>query len=144
MMVEQMTKEDDFDILAEPTVCLDFDGLLAKHTQWKGAEYLGPPNEEGAKLARMLHDDGVRLWVLTCRNNREMNKITGIDTLAMESQIVMWLVDNELSFCELWTGHGKPFAHAYVDDRGVYFPRNVGPAEIAYKAIKRLLPGGGI
>ncbi len=144
MMVEQMTKDDDLDVEMEPTVALDFDGVLAHYTHWKGEKVLGKPNEEGEKLARMLHADRVKLWVHTCRNSRELNKITGIDTLAMESRIQMWLVDYELSFIELWTGHGKPPAHAYVDDRGVYFPRNVGPAEVAYKAIKRLLPGGGM
>lgn len=117
-------------------ICLDFDGVLANYTEWKGEEVLGDANPEGVQLANMLYNNGFHVIVSTCRNNGQWK---GIDYRIVNRRIVSWLVKNGLSFCELWFEKGKPFALAYVDDRGVNFPANVGPAVEVFNAIMKLI-----
>jgi len=116
-------------------VAIDFDGVLAHYTTWKGEWRLGVPNEQGILLVNMLHEAGVDLITYTCRNNPEMNKQSGVDTSKVNEMLQQWLIENGIAFCELYTGCGKPWAHAYVDDRSVYFPTNVGPAETVFKEV---------
>ena len=133
-----INSKTDLDKLYQKTVCIDLDGTLAEYHGWKGWEHIGKPITEAVELVRMLHDDGVRIIVFTCRMNKTMNKISGIDTVKMEDQILMWLIDQELSFCEVSSDEGKPFAHAYVDDRAVPFPLN-GVGEMASEYLHELV-----
>ena len=68
-----------------------------------------------------------------------MNKANNQITSEINSQITNWLVNNGLSFCELYTEPGKPWAHAYVDDRGVHFPANVGPAKEVFDKVMNFI-----
>jgi len=93
--------------LHQKTVCIDLDGTLAEYHGWKGWEHIGKPVTKAVELVKMLHDEETRIIVFTCRMNKTMNKISGIDTVKMEGQILMWLIDHELSFCEVSSDEGN-------------------------------------
>lgn len=118
-----------------PPVCIDFDGVLSFYDEWKGGMHLGEPNPEGVKLAHMFHNVGIKVLVFTCRMNHAWEEEYDYDEV--ERCINQWLEDHNLSFCELYTGTGKPFAFAYIDDRGVQFKANIGPAiDVFIEAMK--------
>ena len=121
------------------TVCLDVDGVLAFYEQFDGPQF-GPPNEEGLKLARMLKADGITIIIQTCRTHPLWGPV-GFQDIYMK--LVEWLALWEVPY-DFIDVSGKAIAHAYVDDRAVYFPRNKGPAEEVLKKIQRrmhALPG---
>ena len=113
------------------TVCLDFDGVLAQYSVWNGL--IGASIPEGAKLARMLKREGFKVVVQSCRTNRDLDK----QRLNYDS-IILWLRDHDIPFDELVVS-GKALADVYVDDRGVNFPSNEGPAEMVFREILRVL-----
>lgn len=123
----------------QKVACVDFDGVLAYYDKWRGEEHIGEPLVEGIKLVRMLNECGVKVLIHTCRNSEDMNKKTGVSTEAMNARIISWLVDQEISFCELYTGCGKPFADVYIDDRAVYFEANQAMAYNVFCRASRIL-----
>ncbi len=125
----------------QPTVALDFDGVLANYQGWVDGLHIGDPNPEAVKLAHMLRDADIKVLVFTCRTNKAFEDEYDYDKVAQN--IRDWLKRHGLGFVELHTGYGKPFATAYVDDRAVYFPKNEGNAEEVFMAIEALLDVDG-
>jgi len=120
-------------------VCLDFDGVLAYYTEWKGEDHIGEPIEEGIKLARKLYDAGCYIIISTCRTNKTMNSKTGVDTKQMIERIIVWLAEHMVPYHELAIDLGKPWAHAYVDDRAVHFKPNKGTADEVFLEVLRVV-----
>lgn len=120
----------------DKTVCLDLDGVLAYYDKWRGNDHIGYPNPEGVKLANLLKVIGVKIIVDTCRLNHQW---PDCDYIKVEYDIRVWLEKFKIPYDELWTCGGKPFAHAYVDDRGVHFPSNKGNADDAFHDILEIL-----
>jgi len=120
------------------TVCLDFDGVLAYYTKWKGMEHIGEPNSEGVKLARMLYDAGIQIVIQTCRLNGQWPEQ---DYDKQRHMLVKWLEENNVPFHMLATQKsGKPFANCYVDDLGVHFPPNCNDcADAIYSQVLEML-----
>ena len=114
--------DDDHEII----VAIDLDGTLAHYDGWKGPENIGNPVTDAVTICRLLHNAGVKVIVHTCRTNKTMNEISGINTGKMIRDIGAWLHEWDLGFIHVNEDEGKPFAHAYLDDRGVYFKRNGG------------------
>lgn len=109
-------------------VCLDFDGILAHYTKWDGT--IGSPIAEGKKLVQMLRDAGYKIVVQSCRTNPIYR-----NTEKAKQEMESWLRDNDIPFDEVFTD-GKAFAYVYVDDRGVTFPSNRGPASTVFRDIE--------
>jgi len=121
--------------MTEPiTVCLDFDGVLAYYIEWDGT--IGRVNPEGKKLAQMIRDAGYKIVIQSCRTNPVFKSVEK-NRNGMEK----WLIENGIPFDEIEVG-GKAFAHVYVDDRGVNFPLNMGPADSIFKQIQEILVCG--
>ena len=120
------------------TVCLDFDGVLAYYTEWKGEDVIGEPVLGGFRLAELLHDAGIDLVVHTCRLNGDF---PDVDYDTQYRKIREWLDTHGLTYVRLaGIGEGKPFAHCYVDDRGVHFPPNcIHCAEAVYSTVMGML-----
>jgi hypothetical protein len=117
-------------------VCVDLDGVLAYYEEWRGEDYIGPPNEEGVKLIRLLKDAKIKIIVDTCRMN---HRWPDCDYVKQEELIRRWLAICKIPYDELWTSGGKPFANAYIDDRSVNFQKNIGPADEVFKEVLKII-----
>jgi len=118
----------------EKTICLDFDGVLAYYTEWDGT--IGNPNPEGIKLAMLLHDNGYKIIIQSCRTHSTWGKTTeNLD------EMKKWLEKNSVPYDEIESGN-KAFAHIYVDDRAINFPANKGPASQIFEQISEFLTKG--
>jgi len=89
------------------TVCFDIDGTLCTNTEGDYAS--AEPILENIRVLNELFDQGNRIVLFTARGTT-----TGINWRALtERQMNSWGVRyHELLF-------GKPFAHVYIDDKGL-------------------------
>lgn len=87
--------------------CFDLDGTLCTNT--KGAYEAAVPFFDRIQKVNELFENGSRIFIFTARGT-----VTGIDWRALtEVQLKKWGVKyHELQL-------GKPFAHIYIDDRGI-------------------------
>lgn len=89
------------------TYCFDLDGTLCTNTE--GDYDLAEPFPERIRRVNQLFEEGNQIRIFTARGT-----VTGIDWRQLtEKQLDQWGVKYHI--LEL----GKPFAHIYVDDRGV-------------------------
>lgn len=90
----------------QPTVCVDFDGVLAQYDGWHDdPTWIGDPIPGGAAFTRMLMDKGYRVVVLTARE--------------LLTPVEEWLYSHGFPAMEV-TNRKVP-AQAYIDDRSVRF-----------------------
>jgi len=120
-------------------VAIDLDGTLAHYDHWRGPEHIGAPVTEAMTICHLLHKAGIKVVVYTCRTNRTMNEISGVNTARMIRDIEAWLHEWDLGFIHVSEDEGKPFAHAYIDDRAVYFKRNGGDLLETISNLERML-----
>jgi len=111
------------------TVCLDFDGVLAHYTEWNGT--IGALVPEGKRLAEMLRDAEYKIVIQSCRNHPQFKAVE-----ENKQEMEKWLIEQDIPFDEIET-EGKAFADVYVDDRGVNFPSNMGPAITVFDEIQK-------
>lgn len=89
------------------TFCFDFDGTLCTNTE--GEYESAEPFYDRIALVNKLFEDGNKIIIFTARGT-----VTGIDWRPLTlRQIEDW----GIHFTELILG--KPFAHQYIDDRGI-------------------------
>jgi len=106
-------------------VCVDLDGTLAHYDEWKGIENIGEPIEGAREFMDALRSEGFHIILYTCR----MRGRRGNEMIDVSKIIVEWLRKHAINVDDIWGNEGKPFAHAYVDDRGVSCsPQNSPPA----------------
>jgi hypothetical protein len=103
----------------QKTVCFDFDGVLASYDGWKGGA-IGEPIPEGEVLASACRAMGYKIVISTCRTHPQHGPYEG-QLQAME----VWLDENKIPYDEIDVD-GKPFAHVYIDDRGMFFDQSMG------------------
>ena len=87
--------------------CFDLDGTLCTNTD--GAYETAQPFFDRINKVNLLYNTGNHILIFTARGT-----VTGIDwTKLTQDQLSKWGVKyHELKL-------GKPFAHIYVDDRGL-------------------------
>jgi hydroxymethylpyrimidine pyrophosphatase-like HAD family hydrolase len=94
------------------TIAVDFDGVLAEYSGWKGVEVLGAPRMDVIKVLRVLRQEGWKIVVHTTRS---------------EQDIISYLSLHEIPYDEInRNSHypsvsGKPVATVYWDDRAVRY-----------------------
>lgn len=98
-----------------PRICVDLDGVLASYSGWKGLEHFGAPIAGAVDFTREL-SGWAEVVIFTSRCQRNDNKYSIAERKKLVAQ---WLDENGFSYDEIYTGQGKPFATAYIDDRGV-------------------------
>lgn len=86
------------------TIALDFDGVLANYTGWKGPNHTGAPTEGALRFVYEMERRGHDVVVHTCRE---------------PAVVSAWLA--EYGFPDLPIYAHKPIAILYVDDRGHRF-----------------------
>ena len=89
------------------TYCFDLDGTLCTNTE--GAYADAEPFLDRIQKVNELFESGNHIYIFTARGT-----VTGIDWRSLtEEQLKKWGVKHhELQL-------GKPFAHVYIDDRGM-------------------------
>lgn len=97
-----------------PSVCVDLDGVLASYDGWKGLEHFGDPIEGAVEFTKELSRSH-RVVIFTARCHVD----DGGDVDHARKLVTGWLDRHGFAYDEIYTGQGKPFANAYIDDRAV-------------------------
>lgn len=118
-------------------VIVDFDGTLADYKAgWQGADQTGAPIVDVAGISaptfiRMLQERGFDVAVHSCRGD---TATIGRWLLrhGLEVRVIDDVGEHNATMGYAESGHCKPVAHAYVDDRAVRFDGD-------YRAVLRVL-----
>ena len=128
------TRRARFTPTARPRVCLDLDGVLARHIPWQGPDVIGDPIDGAVEFSRQLAEQH-EIVILTSRFARATRK-PGLREI--ESALREWLDRHGFAYDSIHTGLSKPPAVAYLDDRALPCrPENDGPKAFA-DALARL------
>lgn len=106
--------------MARDRAAVDFDGVLAAHGGWKGADHFGEVISEGRDLCRLLRDMNFEIIILTSRMCEEYTP-TRSKRERIREGLEQWLKANDVPFDFVWHGIGKPSATAYFDDHAISF-----------------------
>jgi adenylylsulfate kinase len=99
----------------QPTIAVDFDGVIAEYDGWKGEQVLGPPRNDVVNALRVLRQEGWKVVIHTTRS---------------ELHIVDYLARHEIPYDEInrnsdYPNAGiKPVATVYWDDRALRYSGN--------------------
>jgi adenylylsulfate kinase len=99
----------------QPTIAVDFDGVLAEYDGWKGPAVLGPPRSDVVEVLRILREEGWKIVVYTTR---------------AEEHIRGYLHQHQIPYDEInknsaYRNSGsKPVATVYWDDRALRYTGN--------------------
>ena len=137
-MMTHKTPMTNLDTDVQKTVAVDLDGCLAFYDKWRGPDHIGPPITSMVLVCHWLHGRGYHIVINTCRLNKTNNKEYCVDTEKSLSTIRKWLNDHDMPFIAISLDDGKPFAHVYVDDRGVHFNDNLS-SETVFNRILAIL-----
>ncbi|MDF1812731.1 MAG: hypothetical protein P1V20_10975 [Verrucomicrobiales bacterium] len=96
------------------SICIDLDGVLATYDGWKGIEHFGEPVAGAVEFTKKMAKK-YRVIIFTSRTHEE----EGRDIGKARSLVGAWLDRHGFAYDEIYTGVGKPFASAYIDDRAV-------------------------
>ena len=99
----------------QPTIAVDFDGVIAEYDGWQGEDILGQPRMDVVQVLQLLQHDGWKIVIHTTRS---------------EKQIADYLVSNKIPHDEInrnssYQNEGnKPVATIYWDDRALRYSGN--------------------
>ena len=96
------------------SICIDLDGVLAQYDGWKGLAHFGDPVPGAVAFTRKMVRT-YRVIIFSSRTHEEPNR----DLKEAVKLVGAWLDRHGFAYDEIYTGKGKPFASAYLDDRGV-------------------------
>jgi len=113
------------------TVCVDLDGVLATYDGWKGIDHIGEPRPGAAGFMANLRQRYI-VVVFTTRCKLDMGgRGDGETPDTLAARVRAWLERHAIEFDDVYTGQGKPFYAALVDDRAVGIPSNPGVFDFA-------------
>ena len=104
--------ESSHDVQRQPTIAVDFDGVLAEYDGWKGADVLGQPRRDVVEVLRILRSEGWKIVVHTTRS---------------EQHIISYLHLHQVPYDEInknssyRNAGSKPVATVYWDDRALCY-----------------------
>ncbi len=111
----------------KPVIYIDLDATLAYDTK---EGHIGPPIKGAVEFMQEL-SSFADVVVYTCRCSEDLKKGASIQGYRT---VMQWLEANGIPYADIYTGHGKPVANAYVDDRNVVLrPQEAQESEVAYK-----------
>lgn len=113
----------------QPTVALDFDGVLAVYDGYKGANVMGEPVEGIAKFLEQLRAQGFNLIVHSTRPGWRL--LFWAETHQLDGYFCGYNMNP--GFPHDYQRSGKPIAHAYVDDRAVPHTGDLGATLLGVK-----------
>ncbi len=107
-------KDRKFKRTGRAKVCIDLDGVLALRVKSGKRTDIGPPIDGAVEFTREIHGYA-DITILTSR----MAGLDGQAAEVMKTKIEDWLSRHRIEFDQVYSGAGKPPAHAYIDDKGV-------------------------
>jgi hypothetical protein len=96
--------------MRQPTICLDFDGVLHGYSQgWHDGTIYDPPTPGSVAAVRRLYDHGYNLVVCSCRASAPKQREDIRAYVRKHYGIIVTVSDT------------KPPAVVYIDDRAVEY-----------------------
>lgn len=102
-------------LLRNPTICVDFDGVIATDNGWQGVGVFGQPMSGTRAALKYLESLGWFIIVHTCRGEE------GLIEEYLEKHGIPFHAINKNPYQPDGMNNGKPMADAYLDDRAVFF-----------------------
>jgi len=99
-------------------VCIDLDGTIAHYIDWQGETVFGEPVEGVQQALGRLQAEGWKIIIFTTRGNKDL--IAGY----LKNHKIPYDYINENPTQPDNAADGKPYAEAYIDDRGIQFNGN--------------------
>ena len=96
-------------------ISVDIDGTLSEYKHWKGYLHLGKPIKKVVDLIRKERRAGAYIIIHSCRTTSADNEVyfKSIDYMKR------WLKRHKIPYDSFWSGCGKPYSNAYIDDKAV-------------------------
>jgi len=91
------------------TIAVDFDGVIASWSGWKGAAKIDPPIEGAREFLLKIKALGHKIMIFSAR----------ADEQAGRSGIIAYMQKHDLAYDSMWCGKGKPDAAVFIDDRAI-------------------------
>lgn len=99
-------------------VCVDLDGTIAHYKEWQGDEVFGDPVEGVQAALEQLRKDGWKIIIYTTRSNQTLIE-SYLNKNSIPFDYINYNPDQPKNAIR-----GKPYADAYIDDRGIQFNGN--------------------
>lgn len=99
-------------------ICVDLDGTIAHYKEWQGETSFGDPIEGVQSALGQLRTEGWKIIIYTTRVNQAL-----IENYLNRNSVPFDYINHNPDQPENAIG-GKPFADAYIDDRGIQFNGN--------------------
>jgi len=99
-------------------VCIDLDGTIAHYEEWKGETHFGEPVEGVQEALKQISYAGWKIIIFTTRANRKL-----VSEYLLSHSIPFDYINENPDQPKNAIG-GKPYAEAYIDDRGIQFNGN--------------------
>lgn len=111
----------------KPPIGLDIDGVLAEYRGWQGIDHIGDPipgavnfTKQLAKLARIvIYTTRCKEYPLDTPGPPGAADPDRRPVLALVEIIREWLDKHGFTYDSIYSGQGKPFFVAMIDDRAV-------------------------
>lgn len=88
-------------------ICIDFDGVIAQYSGWKGPNHFGEPFPETKDFLDQLHNEGYEIHIHTTR--RPPDVIAWIQKYGFAKNYFIHVTNTKIP------------AVAYIDDRAILF-----------------------
>lgn len=106
--------------LSRPRVCLDLDGVLAKYEGWKGPDHIGTLLPGALEFAWSLAQFAdIVIFTSRCSMDTGRGNGSAVDPGRMRIKIIDWLEKYKFPYSDVYVGHGKARAAAFIGDRAV-------------------------
>lgn len=99
-------------------VCVDLDGTIAHYKEWEGETKFGDPIEGVQGALSILRSAGCKVIIYTTRGNQKL-----VEKYLQKHSIPFDYINKNPDQPKNAFG-GKPYAEAYIDDRGIQFNGN--------------------
>ena len=99
-------------------VCVDLDGTIAHYKEWEGETKFGDPVEGVQEALGKLQSAGWKVIIYTTRGNQKL-----VEKYLRKHSVPFDYINKNPGQPKNALG-GKPYADAYIDDRGIQFNGN--------------------
>lgn len=99
-----------------PTLCVDFDGVIASYKHWEGKGVFGEPLPNVAEALEKLQSLG---WIIIIHTTRSETHL--IEKYLNNHKILYNFINYNPENIHQGLNMGKPLADVYLDDRGLTF-----------------------
>jgi len=111
-LVGEVAAKEPSQRISKPTIAVDFDGVIANYSGWKGGDVLGSPRSDVVAAMRILRTEGWKLIVHTTRSAEDIRSYLDGHSIPYD----------EINMNSEYGSLGvKPVATVYWDDRALRY-----------------------